>query len=81
MATMYRTMEDYRAEGQAKGLAEGLAEGRAQALLIVLQARGIAVPDAARERILAERDPARLTRWLERASAATSVDDLIGDAR
>jgi hypothetical protein len=67
--TLYNSFEEIRTEGSAK------------ALLIVLQARGISVSDAARERILAEKDPARLTRWLERASAAASVEDLIGDAR
>jgi hypothetical protein len=75
--TLYNSFEEIRAEGHAKGLAEGSAE----ALLIVLQGRGISVPDSARERILAEKDPARLTRWLERAGVATSIDDLLGDAR
>jgi hypothetical protein len=75
--TMYTTMEEYRTEGLVKGRAEGLADG----LLTVLQGRGISVPDAARERILAEKDPARLTHWLERAGVVTSVDDLLGDAR
>jgi hypothetical protein len=50
-----------------------VAEGAAQALLTVLQARGIAVPDAARERILAQTDPERLKRWLERAVVAKSM--------
>jgi hypothetical protein len=79
--TMYTTMEEYRAEGLVKGRTEGLTEGSAKALLIVLQSRGIAVPDAARERILTEKDPARLTHWLERAGIVTSIDDLLGDAR
>lgn len=77
METMYTTMEEYRAEGLVKGRTEGFAD----ALLTVLQGRGIAVPEAARGRILAEKDPARLTRWLERAGVATSIDDLLGDAR
>jgi hypothetical protein len=87
--TMYTTMEEYRvealakghAEGHAQGHAQGRAEGFADALLTVLQGRGITVTDAARERILAEKDPARLTRWLERAGVATSIDDLLGEAR
>ena len=62
-----------RAEGRAEGRVEGRVEGEAQALLTVLQARGIAVPDAARERILAQTDPERLKRWLERAAVANSV--------
>src|SRR5262249_8437270 len=43
---------------------EGLAEGAAQAVLTVLRVRGVEVPDAARERILAQRDPDLLRRWL-----------------
>ena len=48
-------------------------------MLTVLRVRGIAVPDAARERILAEKDPARLERWLERAIVAASVAEVIDE--
>jgi hypothetical protein len=64
-------------EGRAEARAEGRVEGRADALLIVLDARDIAVPDAARERILAEKDPDRVTRWLEKATVAASLDDVL----
>ncbi|HSF39554.1 MAG TPA: hypothetical protein VLT87_07150 [Thermoanaerobaculia bacterium] len=63
----------YVAQGRAEGRAEGRVEGEALALLTVLQARGIAVPEAARERILAQTDPERLKRWLEKAAVANSV--------
>ena len=53
--------------------------GGAQAVLTVLRARGIAVPDAARERILAQKDPERLERWLEKATIAASVDEVLGE--
>jgi len=33
------------------------------------------VPEAVRERILAERDPVRLERWLEKAGTAVEVLD------
>ncbi|HSK75224.1 MAG TPA: hypothetical protein VLQ45_02105 [Thermoanaerobaculia bacterium] len=66
-----------RAEGRVEGLAEGRVEGRAEeaarALLTVLRARGLAVPDTVRERILAQKDPERLERWLEKAAVANSV--------
>src|SRR5271170_7611951 len=39
-------------------------QGRAEAILTVLRVRGLSVPDATRERILAETEPARLERWL-----------------
>jgi hypothetical protein len=61
------------------GEAEGEAKGEARALLTVLRVRGIVVPDAARERTLAERDPERLERWVERAMVAASVAEGIDD--
>jgi hypothetical protein len=45
----------------------------------VLRVRGIVVPDAARERILAEKDPERLERWLEKAAVAPSVAEVIDE--
>ena len=44
----------------------------------VLEARGIPVPEAARERILAQKDPERLRRWVGKAVVAASVDEVIG---
>jgi hypothetical protein len=69
----------YYGQGRDDGRAEGRAEGEAHALLTVLRSRGITVPDAARERILSEKDPARLERWLERAGTSASVDEVIGE--
>ena len=57
----------------------GRAEGEARALLAVLRARGISVPDSARERILGQKDPERLERWVERAAVAASVDEVIDE--
>ena len=58
---------------------EGKVEGEARALLAVLRARGISVPDAARERILAQKDPERLERWVERAAVAASVAEALDE--
>jgi hypothetical protein len=58
---------------------EGEVIARARAVLTVLRVRGVAVPDAARERIVAQRNPERLERWLEKAALATSVADVIDD--
>jgi hypothetical protein len=55
------------------------AKEAARAVLTVLRVRGIAVPDAARERILAEKDPARLERWHERAIPAASVAEVLDE--
>jgi hypothetical protein len=75
--------KEARALGRDEGLALGRVEGRkeeaARAVLTVLRARGIAVPDAARERILAQKDPERLGRWLEKAIVAASVGEVIDD--
>jgi hypothetical protein len=48
-------------------------------VLTVLRARGITVPDTARERILSQRDPERFERWLERAAVAASVDEVVSE--
>lgn len=56
--------------------AEGLARGKAEALLAVLAARGVAVGDAERQRILGERDPVQLDRWLARAVTCTEAAEL-----
>ena len=69
----------YQSEFAKKYVAEGEAAAHARDVLTVLRARGVSVPDAARERILAEKDPARLERWLEKAILAASVADVIDD--
>jgi predicted transposase YdaD len=73
--------EEGRREGRDEGRREGRDEGRveeaARAVLTALRVRGIAVPDAAREQILAERAPVRLERWLERAILAASVAEVL----
>jgi hypothetical protein len=69
----------YLAQGVDQGRAEGRAEEAARAVLTALRVRGIAVPDAARERILAEKDTARLERWLERAILAATVAEVLDE--
>jgi hypothetical protein len=73
--TMYKTWADARREGRD----EGRAEEAARAVLTALRVRGITVPDAARERILAEKDPARLERWHERAILAASIAEVLDE--
>jgi hypothetical protein len=58
---------------------EGGAEGVRRSLLAALRVRGIAVPDDARERIMAERDVERLERWLERAVIAVSIAEVLDE--
>jgi hypothetical protein len=75
--TFTQAREWGRDEGRTEGRAAGRAEEAARNLLTVLRVRGIAVQDAVRERILAETDPTRLERWLERAVLAASVAEVL----
>ena len=62
-------------QGKARGITAGdLMTG--PAVTVIPEA---AVPDAAREQILAQKDPARLERWLEKATVAASVAEVIDD--
>jgi hypothetical protein len=70
-------IQQVRELAEAK-LAEGEIKGAARNILTVLRVRSIAVPDPARERILAEKDPERLERWLEKAATAASIAELSG---
>jgi hypothetical protein len=65
------------AEGRAEGRAEGVLQGQSNMLLAILHARGLAVGPAERARIVAERDPARLERWVVRAGTCASVRELL----
>jgi hypothetical protein len=69
----YEYQSDFARKYVAEGRAEGRAEEAALAVLTVLQTRGFAVSESVRERILAQKDPERLRRWLEKAVVATSV--------
>jgi hypothetical protein len=69
----YEYQSDFAKKYVAQGRTEGRAEEAARNLLTVLRARGIAVPDSVREHILAQHDPERLERWLEKAVVANSV--------
>jgi Uma2 family endonuclease len=68
-----------RAEGRAEGRVEGRVEGRAEALLVMLDARGFSVASADRAKILGERDPSRLERWIARALTCTEIAELFAE--
>jgi hypothetical protein len=69
-------------EGARKlGIAEGRAEEAAHAVLTVFEVRGLAVSEADRARILAERDRRRLERWHKRAILAASVAEALREGR
>jgi hypothetical protein len=75
----YEYQSDFAKRYIAQGRAEGRAEGEARALLAVLKARGIEVPDPIRERILACADLEVLDGWLARAATAPSASEVIGE--
>jgi hypothetical protein len=70
---------EYQSEFAKKYVAQGRAERGANDVLAVLRARGIVVSDAVRERILAQKDPSLLERWLEKASVAESVAEVLDE--
>jgi hypothetical protein len=71
-----------RAEGEARGRAEGeaigRAEGEARAVLAILHARGIPVPEDIHTRITTCTDLDQLDTWVRRAATATTIHDLLG---
>jgi len=66
---MQRSWEDARAEGEAKAEAKARIEAQANAVLTVLRVRGIAVPETARKRILAQKDLQQLERCSKKLSS------------
>jgi hypothetical protein len=78
LETMMKGYE-YQSDFAKKYVAEGRAEEAVRAVLTALRVRGIAVPEATRERILAEKDPERLERWHERAILAASLAEVLDE--
>ncbi|MGA2451074.1 MAG: hypothetical protein ABTD50_20635, partial [Polyangiaceae bacterium] len=64
---------EYQSDFAKRYFGQGRAEGEARAILTVLAARGIDVPDRARARILDCADLAQLDAWLARAATASSA--------
>ncbi|HEY3356988.1 MAG TPA: hypothetical protein VGQ83_27305 [Polyangia bacterium] len=61
----------------ARGRDEGERQGKAQAVAVVLLARGFRLGPAQRDRVLACTDSATLDRWLARAVTATSLEEAL----
>jgi len=75
----YQYQSDFAKKYYAQGFEEELARQVVRSLLIVFRARGIAVPDSVRERILAEKNLERLRRWLEKAVVAPSIAEVFDE--
>ena len=66
-------------EFSRKHVTAGLLRGKAEDVLEVLDARGIAVTDAQRERVLACAELDTLRTWVRRAATVTNADELFVD--
>ena len=75
-AKLQQLVEGALAEGKAEGKAEGEAHGRVVALLEVLAARRIDVPEEVRERIATCTDLDQLAIWIRRSVSANTVKEL-----
>ncbi|MFC4565098.1 hypothetical protein ACFO4E_24850 [Nocardiopsis mangrovi] len=71
-----RPFLDGRKEGEELGEAKGQAEGKANAVLLVLSARGIDVTDSIRERVDACTDIPTLDTWIGRAATVDNAEEL-----
>ena len=80
MTTTYEYQSDfarrYFNQGRAEGEAEGQARGEAKAVLAILDARGVEVPDEVREDIAGCTDLDQLDTWVRRAVTANKVHEL-----
>jgi hypothetical protein len=63
---------------RAEGLAEVEANGKAEAIIAVLQSRGIEVPDEYATRVLLITDQLVLDRLLDRVTSITDARELFG---
>lgn len=77
MATRERRFHlNYLQESYERGEAAGEVKGEARAVLEILDARGLEVPDGVREQITSCTDAEQLRVWIRRAAVAATVDDL-----
>ncbi|WP_437905368.1 hypothetical protein WME95_44870 [Sorangium sp. So ce327] len=67
----------YVAKGREEGMREGTLKTKAQAVLAVLEARGLEVPVEVRERVLASTDLDELDRWIRRAAVVSDARELL----
>jgi hypothetical protein len=65
--------------GAGRGEARGEAKAKAQDVLTFLRARGLRVPDAVRDRVLACTDLDTLDRWITLAARCSSAEELLAD--
>ena len=64
-------------EGRAEGLQEGEGKGLRDGILMILRSRGVPIPTDVETRILACKDVAVLSAWLQRSVTLTDAAELI----
>ncbi|WP_437670783.1 hypothetical protein [Sorangium sp. So ce131] len=78
--TLEATMKagyEFQSEFARSYVAKGEIKAKAQAVLAVLEARGLEVPAELRERVLASTDLAELDRWIRRAALVSDARELL----
>jgi hypothetical protein len=73
----HRMFGEYEAGWLAEGKAKGEAKGKRDALLLVLEGRGLSMTRAQRAAILGCDDLATLDRWIAGSGKVTSVRELL----
>lgn len=68
-----------REEGRQEGRQEGLQQGRAEAIIEVLDDRGITMKKSDRERVLSCTDTETLRNWLRAALTVSRISDLFAN--
>ncbi|MBK9260397.1 MAG: hypothetical protein IPM54_11245 [Polyangiaceae bacterium] len=62
---------------EQKTLKKGKAEGKAEAIVTVLEGRGVSMTATQRKEILECKDTRKLDAWLRKALTASDVDELL----
>jgi hypothetical protein len=74
--TTYKYQRDFARSYFNHGRTKGRAEGEASAVLAILDARGVDVPDEVREDITGCTDLTQLDTWVRRAATSAKVHEL-----
>jgi hypothetical protein len=72
----YEWQSEFAISHRAEGRAQGRAQGEVKALLLMLEARGLDVPEDVRRRVEGCTDLQQIERWIQRAVSAETAEDL-----
>ncbi|WP_149260064.1 hypothetical protein [Actinomadura sp. K4S16] len=72
----YEWQSEFAISHRAEGRAEGEVKGESKALLLMLEARGVDVPEDVRRRVEGCTDLEQIERWIQRAVSADTAEDL-----